>query len=125
VWSAPVWAPLLQPPELSEDYLDDILTCLVKLDLRYLAKNPGTPRLYDAGIRYQAEPKGEERFASVPVVLALGFGDCEDLACWRVAELILRGEPASVRITRHIGVFHVTVRRGTGMVEDPSRLLGM
>ena len=56
--------------------------------------------------------------------------NCEDLACWRIAELRVRhNENARPHITaKKIGnftLFHIMVRRGDGSIEDPSRILGM
>lgn len=93
------------------------------------------PLLYHAGVRYQLEPEGTtEEFACVPVVLRRGWGDCDDLAPWRVAELRNQGEKAKIRIQwkpqdperpKAGKLYHVLVRRGDGSIEDPSRILGM
>ena len=96
----------------------------------YLKSNPRTPALYRSGVRYKPDPiAGQELFAGVPGIIARGGADCEDLASWRVAELRLRGERARARISwRRRGDtwrYHVTVRRGDGSVEDPSKRLGM
>ncbi len=76
-----------------------------------------------------------EEFAGVPVVLSRGWGDCDDLCAWRIAELRKAGERASVRLTWQKGakgrLYHVLVRRhkyevdDPRSVEDPSALLGM
>lgn len=91
------------------------------------------PKLYESGIVYKNEPAGRpDELLDIPGVLAKGVGDCLHLSCWRVAELRDKGERgAGIRVTvsphkkgaRRI--FHVTVRRGNGKVECPSRLLGM
>lgn len=124
------WCAVLEPPALTPETLQILLDALFKLDLAYLRSNPSTPLLYQAGVRYQREPRGRERWASVPIVRRLGFGDCEDLGCWRAAELNLRGEPARPFSTHKIlpsgGVlYHIRVQRGNGTIEDPSRILGM
>lgn len=57
--------------------------------------------------------------------------NCEDLACWRVAELNVRQGIAAVPIfgfrTLSNGdvVYHIRVQYPNGQIEDPSRLLGM
>lgn len=108
----------------------------------YLSLHSSVPPLYASGVRYEHEPKtfrfqGEpaEEFALIPIVLARGWGDCDDLAPWRVAELQHAGEPAKIRIQwkRRIlaggrkgrKYFHIVVRRGDGSIEDPSAKLGM
>lgn len=54
-----------------------------------------------------------------------GQGDCEDLACYRAAELILAGERARAIAQRTRAGWHIVVRRGDGTIEDPSKILGM
>ena len=61
-------------------------------------------------------------------MLASGWGDCEDLAAWRAAELRKSGEDPRA----HVAVYqsgprryHAIVGRGDGTTEDPSRKLGM
>lgn len=128
-----------------------------------LFRRRAVPRLYDAAldgkIRYGSEPwaPAYEDFANAGQVLQRGWGDCDDLAPYRCAELRVLGDPrfgiapcrivrgkcvahapkvfsgelrpscADVRIyTRpDSGVFHCEVRRPDGVIEDPSRLLGM
>ena len=95
-------------------------------------KTHRVPPLYESGVRYQNEPRSFpcEEFASIPAVMARGWGDCDDLAPWRVAELREQGERAKIRIQwkrqpSGTKLFHVVVRRGDGSIEDPSRILGM
>lgn len=106
-----------------------VLESLVMIDLLFL-RTHHVPPLYKSGVRYQPEPKGtSEEFASIPAILARGWGDCDDLAPWRVAELRQYGERAKIRIIWHRypngKMYHIVVRRGDGRIEDPSRLLGM
>ncbi len=84
------------------------------------------PPLYQSGVRYRAEEPGQENWRTADDVYTRGFGDCEDLATWRAAELQLRGELAGVDIKRSgFRRFHARVRRASGRIEDPSKLLGM
>lgn len=94
------------------------------------------PPLYHSGVRYEREPwTDREEFADILTVLKRRWGDCDDLAAWRVAELREQGEKgADVRIywrpphQRKPGkpmVMHVQVRRANGDIEDPSRFLGL
>lgn len=106
-----------------------VLDALVRVDLAYLSTH-NVPELYRSGVRYQNEPKGTtEEFAAVPVVLSRGWGDCDDLAPWRVAELQKHGEKARLRIVWHKKpsgrLYHIVVRRENGRIEDPSAILGM
>ena len=119
-----------------------LLDAQVRNNLLYLSLHSGVPLLYASGVRYKNEPTGQlfnglpaEEFAAIPVVLARRWGDCDDLAPYRVAELIHGGEKAKIRIqwrarrnpdgTQGRKYFHIVVRRGDGTLEDPSALLGM
>lgn len=104
-------------------------------DMVWLKLYPETPTLYGSGVKYVPEhpaydkwTKGED-WKTIPYVLVHGYGDCEDLAAWRAAELRMKGIPARprVRIRRlPSGVFraHALVGIG-GRIEDPSAKLGM
>lgn len=112
----------------SEVILRILLDALVKINLEYLKEHPNTPLLYDSGVRYKRED-GTEDWLDIGEVLKLGYGDCEDLACYRVAELIKNGVPARPElIWRNKGEFylyHIKVMLHNGITEDPSRQLGM
>lgn len=83
------------------------------------------PPLYRSGVRYRQE-RGTEDWNTAPVVLKRGYGDCEDLAAWRAAELRVMGIPAH-GIVKRTGpkMFHALVLWPDGRVEDPSKILGM
>lgn len=110
--------------------LRPILNALVEANRRFLRAH-NVPGIYESGVRYANEPPGTiEEFAAIPVMLKRGWGDCDDLAPWRVAELREQGEMARIRIQwkpMRDGrkMFHVLVRRADGSLEDPSALLGM
>lgn len=81
-----------------------------------LAKKTGRPYppLYKSGVEYRPEPwvgfyvldqdgeqhwqKGLDEFANVRTIYARGWGDCDDLCGWRIAELLEQGREASPRI---------------------------
>lgn len=123
------WAAVVEPPELTPQYLQCLLDCLTAINLAFLRTNPRVPLLYQAGVRYVREKKGQERWASIPIVLALGQGDCEDLSCWLAAEEQLRGIPARAVgkgvQTRRGALYHITVHYPDGRIDDPSKRLGM
>jgi hypothetical protein len=107
------------------------LEALVEINYLYLQLH-NVPPLYKAGVRYREEPRNTmEEFASIPVVAERRWGDCDDLAPWRVAELRKLGEKAKIRIqwkknpVNGKRLYHVLVRRADGRIEDPSKLLGM
>lgn len=110
-----------------------LLEGLVRVNQLYLRMHPNIPLLYKSGVRYKNEPKGQgfEEFVPIPTVMARRWGDCDDLAPWRCAELRERfREQATIRVQwkRHSDgtkLYHIVVRRGNNSIEDPSRLLGM
>lgn len=87
----------------------------------------GLPPLYRSGVRYRRE-RGTEDWLTPRQVAAVGAGDCEDLAAWRVGELRATGTDPDARvIVRQTGprTLHALVARGDGRLEDPSAVLGM
>lgn len=113
--------------------LATLLTTLVELNARYLLAHPRTPALYRSCVRYAPDPiergKRIELWRTVPKVLEAGDGDCEDLASWRVAELLVRKRLAwpVFRWGYKNGDthYHILVGRPGGHREDPSKILGM
>lgn len=118
-----------------------LLDALVRIDQLYL-RTHRCPPLYRAGVRYAEEPPNEaklghvgktervEEFAAIPAIIERGWGDCDDLAPWRVAELREAGEAAKIRIqwkrsANGQKMYHIVVRRADGSIEDPSARLGM
>lgn len=114
---------------LSEAVLRLLLAALCKADELYLSLNPGTPALYKSGVRYVREPDGAEEWLTIPYVISQGYGDCEDLACWRASELRMQGIAAEPHFYfKRIGtlsMYHIVVRWPNGTFEDPSAVLGM
>lgn len=119
------------------------LRALVTLDceLIRLARDRGTPypALYSSGVRYQPEPRATttgvgsspEDFSPISVVVARRWGDCDDLAAWRCAELRCAGVAADVEVREtplsREGArrYHIVVTLPNGSVEDPAaRLAG-
>jgi len=105
-----------------------LLECLTNCNREYLKCFPHTPKLYAAGVRYTREA-GTEDWSGIKIGLRTKKMDCEDLGCWRVAELREAGEPAMPRVKfRNVHGFwhyHIQLVRGDGRIEDPSRILGM
>lgn len=123
---------MFDPAELdrSDATLRVLLNALVAADYLYLKRHPETPLLYQSGVRYQEEPPGAEDWQDIKTCLNLMWGDCEDLACWRAAELQIRGIDAHPDFTRDVKpngktLYHIVVRLPDGRIEDPSRQLGM
>jgi hypothetical protein len=124
----------------SEQSLLLLMEAMCAIDLLHLRQRP-YPKLYESGVVYRRED-GTENWLDVPSVIKAGWGDCEDLVFWRVAELRKDGVKAApfAKWRRVNGVYkyHALVRRyGPGRdhfgrfitsnewLEDPSRRLGM
>lgn len=131
-----MFSPVFVVRTLDEVTLSALLECLTAINLHHIKRHPIVPKLYSSGVRYMAEGKRrsgrpQEYFADIPTVQRLGVGDCEDLACWRAAELRFLGEHAvaiPVKQPARDGrgeLWHVVVKRGNGTIEDPSKRLGM
>lgn len=125
---------LVSGPCPSSSVLPAMLDALTRINADWLRAHPGAPTIYGGGVRYQAEPIGSEQWRTLPVVLASGYGDCEDLACARAAELIVSGVAARAQAidtgSARVGggsvrVIHIVVVHPEGTVEDPSARLGM
>jgi hypothetical protein len=116
---------------LSHKTLQVMLDALCAIDMLYLQAHPEVPDLFKSGVRYAEEPAGQEDWQDIPTTLGLGIGDCEDLACWRAAELNVRygikARPCFTFKVRPNGgyLYHIQVRYPDGRIEDPSRTLGM
>lgn len=81
---------------------------------------------------YRAEPPGREDWDPAAVFMPRLWGDCEDLAGKRAADLRRAGETSARADTYRsrvrpdgTAVWHAIVVRGDGTLEDPSALLGM
>lgn len=98
---------------------------LTRIDERLLSEGGFRP-LYQSGVVYKREPRDVWRH--VGDVQGSGWGDCEDLAAWRAAELRVSGEDPGARVVVYQSgprKFHAIVGRSDGTTEDPSRRLGM
>jgi len=117
--------------EISNEAMNHMLMALVAIDKDYLRKFPNTPLIYESGVRYVEEPPGQDDWQDIPTTLDAGNGDCEDLACWRCAELQVRfGIHAMPFYHWREGTdgsltFHIQVQYPNGKIEDPSCILGM
>jgi hypothetical protein len=91
------------------------------------------PLLYESGVVYRRESIGQEDWCDVIELLRLKYGDCEDLSCWRAAELRVRYGDSQARafvkgprrLPGGVLMYHIQVQRGDGRIEDPSLVLGM
>lgn len=104
--------------------LSELVGAIARLNARLIAAG-NIPPLYQSGVRYRRE-RNSENWRDAAEVARAGFGDCEDLAAYRVGELLAQGEPARIHVYQPAPrLWHVVVRRSDGTIEDPSRNLGM
>ena len=107
-----------------------LLWALIDINVDYLQRHPGTPALYQSGVRYQEQAfdVGQEDWHEIPAALIAKKTDCKVLAAWRIAELRVRGidaRPFILRQGREKFGYHVVVKWPDGRLEDPSKILGM
>jgi hypothetical protein len=135
----------LRPSRALAPMIRHLCTALVAAN-RIILKKASLPSLYLSGVRYRHEPSDwtEEHFDNAETCFARGWGDCDDLASWRVAELLNQGVPAAIVVMwKPVSggrLFHIKVRiinphctakhdvSLKGCVckqEDPSARLGM
>jgi len=132
------WKALFEPPTLNDRVVEILCDALTQIDLDYLRHHPETPPIYRSGVRYIREPFRQpcgDHWRAIPWVIEAGGGDCEDLACWRAAELIAGGKKARPIWSKkqHPGppgvglgvLYHILVELPCGEIEDPSKVLGM
>lgn len=108
------------------------LETLTKVNEWHLRRDRYAP-LYRSGVVYREEPPGEEEWLDIPHLYRQGWGDCEDVACARAAELRHAGIPAVPCISykdfnvkgKRLTMVHVLVLWPDDSVEDPSKVLGM
>lgn len=116
----------------TDDDAADVLRALFAINVGQVRRRL-VPLLYSSGVRYQREARGREHWNDALTCVqrwrAMRVGsDCEDLACWRAAELVaLNVDPRARPMLRNVrpGLKHAVVLRGDGSIEDPSKRLGM
>jgi hypothetical protein len=109
----------------SASYYEAAIEGLTRLNENMLAA-ADFPPIYESGVGYRKEKEDTWRHADD--VFCSGWGDCEDLAAWRAAELRHTGEDPDARVYVYrsgVNRFHAVVARGDGALEDPSLILGM
>lgn len=119
-----MFAVRLHHGEFDEVTLADSLQVLVDHNVRLLRRRT-LPYLYASGVRYEREPVGVEDWYPADVVAERGRGDCEDLACWRAAELIVYGlqalGPQEADARRHLETHHL--RGADGVLHSAQAVL--
>lgn len=127
---------------LSESALRHMLEALTIADQIYLRAHPDAPSPFEAGerlgLRYGAEPRGEENWNAIPYVLERAShglpSDCEDLAAYLTAYLRERVPGMQGATTVPLPpklidgttlLYHIVTELPDGRILDPSRALGM
>lgn len=107
-----------------EAMLDGLVQCNVLLiDTGVVPASP-----LDANVRYQREASGLEEWNMSIYVVRIGWGDCEDLACWEAAGMRVTGEDPDARAAliqtgKHL--YHCVVELSDGSYRDVCPALGM
>jgi transglutaminase-like putative cysteine protease len=105
-----------------------LLSHLVAMSVEQRRK--GLPPLSHTGVRYRREPARTEIWQSAARTAELGFGDCEDLACYLAGDFVYAGHNADV-VTKYVrpGLRHALTRVWTAPAKfvliDPSAARGM
>jgi len=116
------------PSPLNPQDAISLLSVLADIYARGIKQEP-VPRLYDSAITYREEPNsgsGFEQWDDPWTVAKRGWGDCDDLILYRLAELRSLGERAGVSLLQKEGThrWHAQIRRRSGTrYEDPSLIL--
>lgn len=131
---------LFQIAKLTDGALGYLLDCLTNIDCEQLSTYPKIPLIYNSGVRYFHDGNDDPWMDVLSILSAhraaladnsRAIVDCEDLACWRAAELRVRfgvdANPTWIRRMRSDGkqLIHIFVRLPNGSFEDPSRIMGM
>lgn len=128
---------VVQVPRDDEAYLVALWT-LVYVDLwclraarhRLFSSHPRPyPPVYQMAC-YAPDPIGVELWGCTTSLFLRGSGDCEDIACARIAERLSVGDTCRPRIDTTVApdgstVHHILIENPDGTEEDPSDLLGM
>ena len=111
-----------------ERCVEYMLEALTLVNLEYL-RHFRPPALFYSGVRYKDDSRDKfDRWRDIPRVIRAGWGDCDDLVPWRLAELRRSGVAAKAVVigTRNgENLYHTYVSLPDGRTEDPSRILGM
>ncbi len=116
----------------STDELEGLVMGLAAQSYAQMREKRGDiPALYSGRIRYKREQLRRENWQSARQTAGLGYGDCEDLCAYRVAELRGKGItafPVVVQVSptlRHVKVRYLDPKTNEWVFEDPSEKLGM
>jgi hypothetical protein len=129
------WALVL--PSMGPAELPILLDCLGEMNDAEIDEwvKEGTPlekipSIYDAGVRYQREPRGFEIWVTLRRLYKKKKGDCEDIAsAWASWLRKVRRERARAvfrrRRVRRWWLYHILTQRQSGAIDDPCVDLGM
>lgn len=130
------WA--LVMPVLSSAELPILLECLgemndAEIDQWVAEGKPleSIPSIYDSGVRYEREPKGQELWVTIRRLYARKRGDCEDIASAHASWLrkVRRERARAVFRRRRMRagwwLYHILTQRQSGAIDDACVDLGM
>jgi transglutaminase-like putative cysteine protease len=108
-----------------------LLGALFDANVHQIRARGGVPPIKQTGIRYQREPRGQERWQTVTELLRSKIGDCEDLAAYEAARLRVAGVNARPEILPQGRqpdgrmLYHAVVVLPGGRIYDVCPALGM
>jgi hypothetical protein len=117
-------------PEFAFRNISRMLGTLTAINADFLEQNPNFPLLYMSGVRYHHD-KNADYWRDAKATFDNRFGDCDNLSCWRAAELQVRFGINALPVWLHkkkadqTDLFHIVVQYPNLDIEDPSVALGM
>ena len=115
---------------VSPSVVNAALEAVTRLDEQLIrsGQSPTASQLVEQGARWKPEPPGDECFDHGGTIATRGWGDCDDWAPLRAAELRVKGlDPgaSAIVIPSGPGTYHAVVQRSDGTLDDPSIAAGM
>jgi hypothetical protein len=115
---------------VSPEVIDPVLEAVTRLN-QVMIENGDTPTasaLIEDGAEWRPEPPGDEMFDHGGTIAERGWGDCDDWAPLRAAELRNSGEDPGATakvIPSGPNTYHAIVEKSDGTIDDPSVAAGM
>lgn len=127
-------SPLLRKrPHIFAETIKRLTEDMARLNIEAIKADARIPRLYASRVYYRMSIPEGVIFRDLYSVIRWGYGHCQHLTAWRLAELWAHGEDTNAQARVKWGrslqtgrrIFHVLIHRGDDSEEDPSRRLGM
>jgi hypothetical protein len=115
---------------VSAEVIDPVLEAVTRLNEALIdsGQSPTASALIERGAEWRPEPPGDEMFDHGGTIAERGWGDCDDWAPLRAAELRQSGEDPGATakvIPSGPNTYHAIVEKSDGTIDDPSVAAGM